>query len=407
MSELEKASFVTTTADIWSTKHRSYLGMTVHYVDHNTLERKSAPLCCRRFKSPHDNVRIAEMISSIHEEFNLTGKVIGTVTDNAANFAKSFKEFGISMDEFDQIHNADDLDHLDFNDMLLEDQSENSEEIAGLDTEQNDDDDDNAQFEVEFIEIPENILPVHFRCAAHTLALVATKDVEKIQDLTYKRKSASAFEKVNSVCKKSNKPKSSEIIHGILGKSLIVPCKTRWNSLFDTVSKILEFDIKIMNKVMVELELPKFTNTDYEFLQEYVTVMGPIARGLDNLQGNCYFAYLLPTIHTIKSSLEELDKQPLAHCSALLRQIGLSVSKRFSKYFTLDEDVCKAATIATCSHPYFKMRWLHRSFVATHLADIKRIVVEAALQVSQSEIFNQSSQQQQNTQNVTECKLYY
>lgn len=36
------------TADMWSTSHRSWIGMTAHWLDDKTITRKSAALCCKR-----------------------------------------------------------------------------------------------------------------------------------------------------------------------------------------------------------------------------------------------------------------------------------------------------------------------------------------------------------------------
>lgn len=111
---LSLAEYVCCTADIWSTKRKSFMGVTVHWIDKDTLERQSKLLCCRRFYSPHDNVRIAELLSDIYTEFGITFKVIGTVIDNASNFTKAFKTFGISIDEFETLHKSVD----EFNDIL-------------------------------------------------------------------------------------------------------------------------------------------------------------------------------------------------------------------------------------------------------------------------------------------------
>ena len=48
-SDLDGVMFVTTTADIWSNKTRSFMGMTVHYIDETTLDRKSFAIACERF----------------------------------------------------------------------------------------------------------------------------------------------------------------------------------------------------------------------------------------------------------------------------------------------------------------------------------------------------------------------
>lgn len=48
-AEMSKQNYFCTTADIWSCKNRSFLGVTVHWIDDN-LERRSAALSCSRFK---------------------------------------------------------------------------------------------------------------------------------------------------------------------------------------------------------------------------------------------------------------------------------------------------------------------------------------------------------------------
>lgn len=50
---LQNIKYVCTTADIWSTKHRSFMGVTAHWIDEHTLERLSGTLACRRFKGVH------------------------------------------------------------------------------------------------------------------------------------------------------------------------------------------------------------------------------------------------------------------------------------------------------------------------------------------------------------------
>lgn len=50
------------TMDIWSCKHRSYFGVSIHYIDEQTLERKSFVLSCQDFPSPHTHEHIAELI---------------------------------------------------------------------------------------------------------------------------------------------------------------------------------------------------------------------------------------------------------------------------------------------------------------------------------------------------------
>ncbi|KAM7285269.1 uncharacterized protein ISCGN_032223, partial [Ixodes scapularis] len=101
--KLSGQSYVATTADIWSTHHRSFMGVTVHWIDADTLSRGSLALACRRFPGSHTYDRIAEMLEDIRQSFDISReKVVATVTDNASNFAKAFREFGFCSEITDQ-----------------------------------------------------------------------------------------------------------------------------------------------------------------------------------------------------------------------------------------------------------------------------------------------------------------
>ena len=146
-----------TTADIWSCRHKSYLGVTAHFIDENTLKRKSAMLSCRRIQHSHTFNIIGKNIFDVHKAFNISAKVVGTVTDNAANFGKAFKIYSVPESVVDQtiFLNDDDIsvDVLELPDF-------------GTYT-----DDNYIEDEVQ--------LPVHYRCFSHTLHLLATRDASK------------------------------------------------------------------------------------------------------------------------------------------------------------------------------------------------------------------------------------
>lgn len=68
--------FSKTTADLWSSSHRSFLGMTAHLFDPDSLEHRSAALCCIRMTWKHDHIALSEEIAEIHASFNIQNKVI-------------------------------------------------------------------------------------------------------------------------------------------------------------------------------------------------------------------------------------------------------------------------------------------------------------------------------------------
>jgi len=44
---------VSTTVDVWTAYHRSFLGMTVHWIDSDTLKRCKAAIACARMMGRH------------------------------------------------------------------------------------------------------------------------------------------------------------------------------------------------------------------------------------------------------------------------------------------------------------------------------------------------------------------
>lgn len=82
--------FVCTTA-IWSSKKDSFLGVICHWVDEQSLQRKSIAIACSGI---HPFDKIADMLDDINKS---EAKLIGSVTDNGWNFIKAFKEFGINL----------------------------------------------------------------------------------------------------------------------------------------------------------------------------------------------------------------------------------------------------------------------------------------------------------------------
>jgi len=84
---------VATTTDCRSAYGKSYIGVTVHWIDVGTLDRKSACLVLRRLKGSHTYDVIATALNDIHAEYGIRKKVTRTTTDNGANYVKAFSVF--------------------------------------------------------------------------------------------------------------------------------------------------------------------------------------------------------------------------------------------------------------------------------------------------------------------------
>ena len=64
---------------------RSFLGMTVHWMDCNTLVKRKGVLCMKEMESS-TGAALAQAIYDVHNSFEIVDKVSSTTTDNGRNF---------------------------------------------------------------------------------------------------------------------------------------------------------------------------------------------------------------------------------------------------------------------------------------------------------------------------------
>lgn len=133
MTAMGQVDWVATTTDCWTAHHRSFLGVTAHWLNEESMKHESAALACRRLTGKHDYQLLGKELCKVHDQFEITEKVIGTTTDNGSNFVKTFSVFDPSEDKREEYQG-----HVSMNDALN----------SGL--------------------IDEPGLPPHYRCAAHT-----------------------------------------------------------------------------------------------------------------------------------------------------------------------------------------------------------------------------------------------
>lgn len=349
-NNLSRVTTVATTADIWSCRKRSYLGMTVHYIDPTSLERKMGVLACRRLKGRHTYDVVAKEIEMIHVEYGIENKVCSTTTDNASNFVKAFDVFQ------DNAHNdADDSEE---------------DEDGDPDNEETEEDENTFADVHQVLSLPghgdptvqEGSLPPHRRCAAHTVNLVAVNDSNKNLSNSLRKMKNVAIGKAYGIWnKQSRSTVAADIIKEKLGTVLEVPTQVRWNSMYKSVSclhKLLISKRVDVNNVCSALHLPLFSQSEINFLGEYSTVMAPIANCLNVLQGeeNAYLGILAPSITLCIKKLQKMKEsgpEPLKFCGSLIDALIAGLKKRFAS--TLDDE---NVLLASALHPQIKLGWL-------------------------------------------------
>ncbi|XP_047132369.1 zinc finger BED domain-containing protein 4-like [Hydra vulgaris] len=219
-------------------------------------------------------------------------------------------------------------------------------------------------------------LPQHFRCASHTLDLIAKDDVEKMvqnSPSNFKKLYRKAMGKCSSLWSKQNMSnRVAEKIHNTLDVYLRTPNKTRWNCIYDSLLQIKNIfsdsnGHNKMSNIMDFCEIQRFTNQEIQLIQEYCEVMTPLAHSLDFLQGeeSMFMGYLLPTLYALDKKLTTLKQKNMNFCSPLVNAVKSSVQTRFSAIWEKKELI-----LASCLLPRFKLLWLD---------GVKRFSAEASL----------------------------
>lgn len=352
--------YLCTTCDIWSSKKRSFLGITIHWIDFDTLTRKSAALACRRFKGVHSADRIATLLTEIHGKYKIDGKIVATVTDNASNFIKAFSQFGIKSSSM-CFRRAEEEEEGNGDTRISIDEAENVEDNV---------DDDVDELEPESDDTLFSTLPRHLRCASHTLnlslsgdilkSIAASPELKKIHDTVMK--------KCNRLWRSANRPKSAEIIHNILGHTLSRPGVTRWNSLYDCWNQILTIRTKC-NELFLALNIKNaLTSSEFDYITEHLKVTKSAANLLDILQGekNIYYGIMLPSLISLDRKMVQLKLETWTYCQPILEALHTSIKKRFAQFYEFSTGESYSAAIAAFSYPRFKQRWVQSDTIDKH-----------------------------------------
>lgn len=76
VAQLATAEYISTMADIWSSKHNSYLGVSATWLD-DKLKRHSRVLACSHLEDRHTAEVIGEKLHLVHEKHGATSGHVG------------------------------------------------------------------------------------------------------------------------------------------------------------------------------------------------------------------------------------------------------------------------------------------------------------------------------------------
>lgn len=345
----KEQSHVCTTADVWSCRGRSFLGVSAHYIDFKLIERKSYILAFEPILEKQDYKYIGGLIQRVH-------KIPFTVTDGGSNMCKAFRFFGpantfksnirgvtsaeldvdelyLGIDSDDDMSNDQNTDQALLNEQNIEQEVEKIlNELENVDamvstpyssTEIVLEQGDmmlNLQSEFDDLyadDIPEKQieLPKQLRCMSHLLNLAASVDLKKrIKQSSFGDVFQKALSKLYRfwylIRKSAGAKRICETVCGFIYKT---PNDTRWNSLYDAILKIVEkpdLYAKCTHKISNDLKPKNFQKlmpAEIAMMVDYVACMQPVAIALDILQGDKLISlgYVLPTLFSMFAKVRD------------------------------------------------------------------------------------------------------
>uniref|UniRef100_A0A3Q2NS65 Uncharacterized LOC105933045 n=1 Tax=Fundulus heteroclitus TaxID=8078 RepID=A0A3Q2NS65_FUNHE len=328
LAKLSGVQYVCTTADVWTANDRSFFGMTCHWIDPESLERKSAALGFPRLQGRITYDSVAGRIHDTHVAYNIESKVQTTVADNASPFVGVFREYAPDSQERDD----DDFGFFENVSAVLEGEPERDMLL---------------------------FLPPVRRCASHTLVQIVAEDFwQAILRGPMCQLHYSSMSKVFSVWSKCHQLQVGMAAAEEIGSmALVVPSVICWNVEYCAVQKIVSLGERELTELCARLEVPRLQPEETAFLKEYVTVFHPLAFALELFQAEqkCYLGLVIPTVLSLKNKLNE-QKDAAGYFGDVVGAIVEAIDVRFQEFFSSTE-----ARIATATTPQFRLWWMPAS----------------------------------------------
>ncbi len=183
-----------------------------------------------------------------------------------------------------------------------------------------------------------NLIFIKSSCASHTLNLIASSDIDlatfELKEFKKKVALRNSLSKVRALWNKigGRSIDVAEKSFEAFGVSLVTPCPTRWNSLYDSLHCFSQNHVSLenVNKLFRTIGFPLMTNQDIELLTEYMYVMEPVAKALDIFQGEkdvfMGIGVVLPLLAKLK---QELALREFPNLEPIRTRVLQSVDKRY------------------------------------------------------------------------------
>ncbi|CAF4794697.1 unnamed protein product [Rotaria sp. Silwood1] len=319
-----QSQFISLTLDIWTDRRlRAFFAMTGHaFVDN---ELKSYVLCFLPLHGSHTANLLLQTYENIVSMFDIQTKLVRLVTDNAANNIKAFEnliipgfEHYFDIEDDDNDENGSDLDLDGFSD---DDNDESAVPVI--------DNNDSNMIELiknSFDNVAANNESLRIPCFAHTIQLVVNDGLKQVSSIE------SALSKVSKIAKLSHTSTIfAEKLENI-GKSIPKATKTRWNSQFNTVEKILRIPSSELNEMLILVKRKDLCllTKDCQMLNEFVSllILFADATTITQAENTPSISFIAPTVLAIYYDLVN-EQSNVLYTSFLCHALLTSLVSRF------------------------------------------------------------------------------
>ncbi|CAF1208484.1 unnamed protein product [Didymodactylos carnosus] len=351
------AEFISLTLDIWIDRRmRPFYAVTGHSIIDCVF--KSYVLSFLPLTGSHtDKALLNEFEKIISSDYNIENKLVRLVTDNAANNVKAFKS--LIVPGFEHYFEGDEDDDDD-DDRIDDDDSETDENNLNGNTKNifNTLANDNS---VNLLRIP---------CFSHTLQLVVADGLKESSC------ARSSLAKVTKIAKYSHQ--STKFAENLEANKYSIPvaCKTRWNSQYNTVMKIIEIPVSVLNEYLKHCnkEELRLTSRDIAILREFHSLFALFAEAIvrAQAQNSPSISLVAPSLLGIFFDLENELKNCCIYTSSLCKVLITSLKARFGAQLDSQSELSDPVKESLCQL-------------------IKKLVTDAAFQLNSSKDSSSSS----------------
>jgi hypothetical protein len=339
------------------------------FVD-NTL--KSYVLCFLPLHGSHTANLLLQTYENVVGTFDIQTKLVRLVTDNAANNIKAFEnliipgfEFYFDVEDDDNEEEGSDIDLDGFGG------DDNDEFVIPVI-----DNNDSNMIELirnSFDNVAANNESLRIPCFAHTIQLVVNDGLKQISLIQ------PALSKVSKIAKLSHTSTIFAEKLELIGKSIPKANKTRWNSQFNTVEKVLRIPPSELNEILILVKRKDLCllSKDYQMLNEFVLLLTLFADAttITQAENTPSISFIAPTVLTIYYDLlneqsNVLYTSSLCHTlltslisrfGGLLEELGVSIDKSIKQKSSSDLYRDQIFIYSSFLDGKFKLHWIVES----------------------------------------------